>query len=121
MAQKAIFGKINPVISIMDQTSFFNPSPTYITGSYVTAVANPYILGTNSVNFHVFYGNCEFDDNGEVTSFKSIYSDNVILSGSDIASWGEDDSVILIDIATQQGTTVTQVVSGSLGVGGMMF
>jgi hypothetical protein len=121
MAQTAIFGKINPVISIVEQTTLFNPSPTYITGSYITAVANPYVLGTNSVNFRVSYGNCEFDDNGEVTSFKTVHSDNVVLSGSDITSWGEDDSVILIDIATQQGTTVTQVVSGSLNNGRMMF
>lgn len=121
MAQTAIFGKINPVISIVEQTTLFNPSPTYITGDYMTATANPYVLGTNEVNFRVVYGNCAFDSNGEVVSFKSIHSDNVRLSGSAITSWGEDDSVILEILAQQQGTTVTQVVSGNIEGMGMMF
>jgi hypothetical protein len=121
MAQTAIFGEINPVISIAQQGSLFNPSPSFITGDYMTAVANPYVLGTNEVTFRVSYGNCAFDSEGNVVSFKSVYSDSVTLSGTVISTWGEDDSVILDAIADQQGTTVTQVVSGSLGVGGMMF
>jgi hypothetical protein len=121
MAQKAIFGKINPIISIVEQTTLFNPSPAYITGDYITATANPYVLGTNEVNFRVYYGNCTFNNDGEVVSFKNIYVDSVKLSGSAITSWGEDDSVILDIIATQQGTTVTQVVSGSLGIGEIIY
>jgi hypothetical protein len=121
MAQTAIFGKINPVVSMVEQTSLFNPSPTYITGDYITAVANPYVLGTNQVNFRISYGNCAFDNEGNVVSFQSIHSDNITLSGEVISTWGEDDSVILEAIATQQGTTVTQIVSGSLNNGGMMF
>ena len=121
MKQTTIFGKINPVISLVEQTSLFNPSPTYITGDYITATANPYILGADEVNFHVIYGNCAFDSNGEVVSFKSIHSDNVKLSGSVIENWGEDDSVILELLAQQQGTSVTQVVSGSIEGMGMMF
>ena len=49
-----IFGKISPVLSIATQDSLFNPSPEFITGSYMTAVANQYALGTNQVNFRVF-------------------------------------------------------------------
>lgn len=121
MPQTAIFGKINPVISIAQQTSLFNPSPSFLTGDYMTAVANPYILGTNEVTFRVSYGNCDFDNDGNVVSFKSIHSDNVTLSGPIISTWGEDDSVILEALAVQQGTTITQVVSGSLNNGGMFF
>ena len=121
MPQNAIFGKINPVISIVEQTTLFNPSPTYITGDYITAAANPYVLGANEVNFRVYYGNCTFGINGEVVSFENIYTDSVKLSGSAIASWGEDDSVILDIIAQQQGTTITQIVSGSLKVGEIMY
>jgi hypothetical protein len=64
------------------------------------------------------YGNCTFES-GSVVGFQTIYADNVILSGSTITTWGEDDSVILDAIAAAQGTTVVSVVSGS--VNGMFF
>jgi hypothetical protein len=113
-----IFGKINPVISIANQSTLFNPTSSFTTGSYMTAVANQYVLGANQVNFRVMYGNCTFES-GSVVGFQTIYADNVILSGSTITTWGEDDSVILDAIAAAQGTTVVSVVSGS--VNGMFF
>lgn len=113
-----IFGKINPVISIAQQSTLFNPSSSFTTGSYITAVANQYALGANQVNFRVSYGNCTFES-GSVVGFNTVYADNVVLSGSAIETWGTDDSVILAAIAQAQGTTVTQVVSGS--VNGMLF
>ena len=113
-----IFGKINPVISIAKQETLFNPTPEFVTGSYMTAVANEYPLGANQVNFRVSYGNCIFES-GSVVGFQTIYADNVVLSGSTITTWGEDDSVILDAIAEAQGTNVTEVVSGSIN--GMFF
>jgi hypothetical protein len=113
-----IFGQINPVISIATQDGLFNPSPEFITGSYITAVANQYVLGANQVNFRVMYGNCVFES-GSVVDFKSVYADNVVLSGDTITTWGQDDSVILEAIAEAQGTEVVAVVSGS--VNGMFF
>ena len=97
-----IFGKISPVLSIATQDSLFNPSPEFITGSYITAVANNYALGANQVNFRVSYGNCEFES-GSVVKFNVVHQDNVVLSGSTITTWGEDDSVILDAIADEQG------------------
>lgn len=114
-----IFGQIDPVISIAQQDGLFNPTPEFVTGSYVTAVANQYVLGANQVNFRVYYGNCTFE-NGSVVGFKTIYADNITLSGSTITSWGEDDSVILDAIAEAQGTNVIAVVSGSAS-NGMFF
>jgi len=113
-----IFGKITPVLSLATQDTLFNPSPEFITGSYMTAVANQYVLGANQVNFRVSYGNCTFES-GSVVKFDVVHSDNVVLSGSTIATWGQDDSVILEAIADEQGTTVTQVVSGSASMFGL--
>lgn len=113
-----IFGQINPVISIAQQSTLFNPSPEFVTGSYITAVANQYALGANQVNFRVMYGNCTFES-GSVVSFQTVYADNVVLSGSAIETWGTDDSVILDAIAEAQGTNVIAVVSGS--VNGVFF
>lgn len=107
-----IFGQINPVLSIATQDTLFNPAPEFITGSYMTAVANQYPLGANQVNFRVSYGNCVFES-GSVVKFNVVHSDNVVLSGSTITTWGEDDSVILDALADEQGTTVVAIVSGS--------
>jgi hypothetical protein len=107
-----IFGQINPVLSLATQDTLFNPSPEFVTGSYMTAVANNYPLGTNQVNFRVSYGNCVFES-GSVVGFNVVHADNVVLSGSTITTWGEDDTVILDAIAAAQGTTVVAVVSGS--------
>ena len=107
-----IFGKINPAATVYQQSTPFGS--TTVTGSYMTAIARPYVLGANQVNFQVVYGNCTFDTgSGAVTNFQQVFSDNVVLSGSAITTWGEDDTVILDAIATQQGTDVIQVVSGS--------
>ena len=108
-----IFGQINPVLSLATQDSLFNPSLEFITASYVTAVSDQYILGANQVSFRVQYGNCTIED-GVVTKFESIHSHNITLSGSAIETWGTDDSVILETIAAQQGTSVVEVVSGSI-------
>jgi hypothetical protein len=112
-----IFGQINPVLSLATQDTLFNPSPEFVTGSYMTAVANNYPLGANQVNFRVSYGNCEFES-GSVVKFNVVHQDNVILSGSTITTWGENDAVILDAIAAEQGTTVVAVVSGSAGSNG---
>ena len=105
-----IFGKISPVASVVKQTSPFEQ--TTVTGSYMTALARPYALGSNQVNFQVIYGECTFES-GSVVSFQQIFSDNIVLSGSAISTWGENDAVILNAIASSEGTSVTQVVSGS--------
>lgn len=107
-----IFGKIDPVaVAVSQQSDPFTPTTT--TGSYMTGIARPYYLGTNVVNFQVAYGNCVFDATGSVIGFNSIFNGNAVLSGSVIADWGEDDSTILLALAAQQGTSVTEIVSGS--------
>jgi hypothetical protein len=107
-----IFAKINPVLSIVTQDSLFNPTTNFITGSYMTAIANQYVLGANSVDFRVSFGNCEFD-NDNVISFRPIHQENINLSGEDLESWGTDDSVVLDIIASMKGIAVEEIVSGN--------
>jgi hypothetical protein len=109
-----IFGKISPVATIVHQSDPF--TPTTVTGSYIAAVARPYVLGTDTVNFQVTYGNAVFDESGSVVNFNAVFNGSTIISGSDITDWGTDDSIILEQIAAQQGTTVIEVVSGSVNV-----
>lgn len=112
MENTMIFGQISPVISLAQQTDLFDQTTSYITGSYIAAVANQYALGTNQVNFRVMYGNCTFES-GSVVTFQTVYATNVVLSGSTITTWGEDDSIILEALANEQGTSIINVVSGS--------
>ena len=112
-----IFGKINPVLSMVTQDSLFNPTTTFITGSYMTAIASPYPLGANEVNFRVSFGECEFSE-GEVVAFKSIHQENIQLSDLDLENWGTDDSIVLGIIAGKKGIDVTEIASGSVnGIG----
>jgi len=107
-----IFAQINPVASITQQTTPF--VQTTVTGSYMTAIARPYALGSEKVNFQVNYGNVTFDESGSVVSFQQIFNDNVMLSGSAITNWGTNDAAILTAVAALQGTSVVAVVSGSI-------
>jgi len=121
MKKTAIFGQINPKITLVEQTNIFSSTPSYITGSYMTAFAHNYVLGANEVNFRIMYGNCTFDAAGNVTEFATIHTDSTTLSGEVISTWGEDDGIILEAIAEKQGTTVTNIVSGSVENMGGMF
>ena len=109
-----IFGLIDPVASAITQVDPF--TTTTVTGSYICAVARPYVLGTNAVNFQVSYGNLTFDESGSAVSFQTVFNGNQYLSGSAITSWGIDDSVMLHEIATAQGTTVTDIVHADINV-----
>jgi len=109
-----IFGKIDPVATIYSQGDPF--TTTTVTGSYIAAVARPYVLGTNMVNFQVTYGNLTFDESGSATNFSQLLSTNCTLAGEVITDWGTDDATVLEAIATAQGTTVTEIVSADVNI-----
>lgn len=108
-----IFGKIDPVATIYVQTDPF--TTTTVTGSYIAAVARPYVLGTNSVNFQVSYGEATFES-GSIVGFTTVFNGNTTLSGVPIESWGTDDKIVLQEIAEAQGTEVIQFYSSSINL-----
>lgn len=106
-----LFGKISPQAVIPQMITPFEQ--TQLVAEYITATAEPYILGANVVNFHVRYGN--FNYNGDVpVSFDTLHQVYVTLSGEAIADWGTDDTTILTAIATEEGTTITEFENLSL-------
>jgi len=121
MATQMIFAKINPPISLVQQTNLFNQNVTFTTGSYMTVVATSYALGSDSTQFRVFYGDCEFDEAGFVNEFKMVHSQTTTLSGETIQNWDTDDTVILDAIADENGVNITSLVSGSIQNNGMFF
>ena len=108
-----IFAKINPAAIVVRQEGPFNSSS--VTGSYMTAAARSYSLGADEVRFQVSYGEVVVDENGVVTGFNKITDSDVRLSGTQIANWGTDDTVILDEIAAVNGLTIDKIISGSAG------
>jgi hypothetical protein len=101
-----LFGKISPQAVIPQMITPFQQ--TELVADYITAIAEPYILGTNVVNFHVKYGNFNYNQENVPVSFETLHQVYVTLSGETIADWGTDDTTILVAIATEQGATITQ-------------
>ena len=121
MATQTIFAKINPPISLAQQSNLFDQNVKYEIGDYMIAITTLYVLGSDSQNFRVFYGKCDFDESGSVIAFKSIHSQTITLSGTVIENWGENDDVILQAIANQEGITIEKIVSGNIENVGMFF
>lgn len=86
------------------------------TSGFTAAVARPYVLGTNSVNFQVSYGEVVLNESGSVTNFNTVFNTNITLSGDAITDWGTNDATVLEAIATAQGTTVTEIVTADINM-----
>jgi len=101
-----LFGKISPQAVIPQMITPFQQ--TELVAEYITASAEPYILGTNVVNFHVRYGNFNYNEENVPVSFETLHQVFISLSGEAIADWGTDDTTVLTAIATEEGTTITE-------------
>ena len=108
-----IFAKIDPVLSIATQNNLFSQDTQFITASNLVARANKYDLGSEKVSFEIMFGECIYES-GSIVDFQHIHSERIELDGDTIANWGTDDSVILQAIATEKGTSVSEILSGSL-------
>lgn len=104
-----MYAKINPSAEAVKQLTPFEYETT--TADYMTAVANPYALGTNSVNFIVNFGFMTFDAQNYPIEFTFVTTTSVNLSGSQLSNWGADDSVIMQELATQLGCTILQIIN----------
>lgn len=110
-----LFGKINPQAIIANLNGPFDLQTTY--AEYITAIANPYRLGDNEVNFSIYYGDFKLDDQNQPIGFDVKLTNTCKLSGPAIENWGTDDSEVLNAIAIQQGTTITEFVENDIVIG----
>lgn len=109
-----LFGKINPQAIIANLNGPFELETTY--AEYMTAIASPYKLGDNEVNFNIYYGNFQLDDQNQPIGFDVKLTNTCELSGPAIENWGTDDSEVLNAIAAEQGTVITEFVENSIVV-----
>jgi len=113
-----IFATINPAATQVQNKGPFGES-TIVSGSAMTAIARPYKLGADKTRFEVLYGNVVMGVDG-VIAFERVTQQEVTLTSDQLSTWGSDDTTALHIIASQVGTTVTGIVSGS-NIPGMSF
>jgi hypothetical protein len=112
---KMLFGKILPEAIVANLNGPFDLQTSF--AQYMTAIANPYRLGDNTVNFSIYYGNFITNEETNQTTFTTFLTNTCVLSGTAIQNWGTDDTYILNQIAIQQGTTVVEYVENDIVVG----
>jgi hypothetical protein len=105
---KMLFAKINPVAQIPEMESPF--AYDVKTANYLTAVASPYRLGAEEVNFSLIYGNATFNEEGQMETFTRLLGGSITLGAPYIQEWGLDDSVILGTICEQVGTEAVEFI-----------
>jgi hypothetical protein len=99
-----LYAKITPVAERIEQITPF--SAVTQSANYMSALARPYGLGSDSVNFEVIFGNITFDENNQPVRFQNVLSNNLKLTAEQLQSWGTDDSVVLQQIASILGITI---------------
>lgn len=103
-----LYAKINPAATYTNQVSPFSATTTQC--NYMTAYARPYAVGAEQTNFQVQFGNEIKNEEDVVIRVTNEFSINITMTAAELANWGTNDTVVLIDIATKIGTTATEFI-----------
>lgn len=114
---KILLAKISPAAEIPTMESPFQYEVKV--ADYLTAIATPYRLGSNKVDFSLIYGKGTFDDEGNMVKFERLLGGSITLTSPDIDEWGIDDSVILTTICQKLGTQAVEFIEADLDNVGM--
>jgi len=104
-----LYAKISPAAEKIEQVTPF--SAVTVSADYMSALARPYALGSNSVNFEVLFGNVTFDEKNDPIRFQNVLSSNIKLTTEQLQSWGTDDSVVLQQITSILGVSILSYVT----------
>lgn len=121
MERKMLLAKINPPLSRANQTDQFQQTVSWTVAEYMVAKADPYILGSNFVDFDVSFGEGTINEENKITEFRTIHRDRVRLSGTDIDNWGQDDTTIFGSIASHFSINIVSTHEASLNRIGDIF
>jgi hypothetical protein len=72
-----------------------------VSGSYLTANAQDYVLGQSNTRFYFKIGDVTTNDSGSITEFKPFIREHINLTSEELAGWGTDDFAALEAIATK--------------------
>ena len=104
-----LLAKINPAATFTSQSGPF-AQPTVVTADYLTAIARPYLAGASQTNFQIEFGTYTPPTEEQLAKFNGIQSSQLVLTSQQLASWGEDDSVLLEIVASNLGTSVVETI-----------
>jgi hypothetical protein len=103
-----LLAKINPAAEKVTEVTPF--SSTTISLEYMTAIARPYIAGSNRTNFSLEFGTIT-EVNGVVKSFQSRTKSNLILTSDELSTWGTNDEVLLSVIAEKLNVIIESYIN----------
>jgi hypothetical protein len=103
-----LLAKINPPVEKIYQVTAFEK--TVVTGSFMSAKTQTYVIGGNTSSFEVRYGNVVFDEDQTPKEFDVLVRDTVKFTSQELSDWGTDDLVILQKIATKMGITILSTI-----------
>lgn len=106
-----LYAKISPAAQIVKQDGPF--SSTVKSVEYVVIDAVNYVLGQEQTNFNVQFGTPKYFPNGILSGFQSELPTAVILTATELANWGEDDSVIFPLVGAKLGFTIVEVLDST--------
>lgn len=107
-----LFAKVSPQAQVLTQVSPFSSVTRNV--EYMSAIARPYPLGAESVNFEVLFGDVTFDENENPVMFQNVVTYNVTLESNQLSGWGVDDSYVLNQLASVLGTSVVSTLEISV-------
>lgn len=103
-----IFAKVSPPESITIQVTA--KELMTIQAEYITAIAQPYALGADSVKFKVLYCDLAFNEDNYPSDYEDLAFDRLILTSDQLKNWGADDTVILREIARQLDMSIIRFI-----------
>ena len=95
----------HPIIKTYHGLNF---STITVSGSYLTANTQEYILGAPFSSFMCRVGTLEYDESGLAKYFKDFSRNKVILTSEELSNWGTDDTACLEAIVTKLGLEVEE-------------
>lgn len=103
-----LVAQITPAAEHSKQINPF--SSEKISCQYMFAMAGPFPLGANIVNFRIVFGTGQVV-NGSLSSFENVFISDATMTSQELGTWGTDDSVALNLIAQKIGASVVNTYS----------
>ena len=109
-----LYAKISPAAQIVKQDGPF--SSTVKSVEYVVIDAVNYVLGQEQTNFSVKFATPSYFPNGVLSGFQNELVTAVTLTATELANWGEDDSIIFPLVGAKLGFTIVEILDSNVPV-----
>lgn len=109
-----LYAKISPAAQIVRQDGPF--SSTVKSVDHIVIDAVNYVLGQEETKFAVKFITPQYFPNGILSGFQVDFPTGVALTATELANWGQDDSVIFPLVGAKLGFTVVEILDSNVPV-----